>query len=102
MPRGARFGGDHMTDRQRAFGLPTLILPISVALVISLVSLPPSSAYAGGARDLEPYRFRYAVEDSKPFFLIENITRAGGNTGTITYRAFLGGQKIAEKTIPML
>ncbi len=56
---------------------------------------------------LEPYRFDYGVEEASPFYAIANGTHAsyqcsGGsfcNGGTITYRVFAHGQKVADRTV---
>lgn len=54
------------------------------------------------AQNLSPYRFTYKVHKSQPYFIIENRTQAGGSGGTITYRIFLDGKKLAEKVVRIL
>lgn len=51
------------------------------------------------AQNLQPYVFEYNVDSYYPYFIIENITKAGGSGGTITYKIFMDGVELNTKKI---
>lgn len=52
---------------------------------------------------LNPYRFFYIIDEPGEFQVIESISRAGGPAKrTITYRVFVNGKKVAERTVPVI
>lgn len=51
-------------------------------------------------RWLNPYKFSYSFEEAGDFQMIESFSRAGGpKPRTITYRVFVNGEKVGERTV---
>jgi hypothetical protein len=103
------FGPDSMVDllltKSRDRGFPGDEIERTVLFVFREPPRPGSRIeirhqyWRPWARNLAPYVFSYRLQDSQPFVVIENRTQAGGSGGTITYKVFVDGHLIGEKTI---
>lgn len=54
-------------------------------------------------RWLDPYRLNYKIDEPGEYQVVESISRAGGpKKRTITYRVFVNGKMVAERTVPVI